>query len=352
MTANPLGAVLAALALLAAAPPAVLATPAPPPASRLDLRTLPDEVSIPNTRRIAFTSKVNGHLYSIDVALPFEPAPEKGYRVIYVLDGYAYFGSVTEAARANGNGAGTVVVGIGYPDTPEFIAGVVARHGPPPVAMASDPPYMAAISVERMYDLALPATEAALAAQSVPGLMSPKVADVGGMDDFLKVIEAEVKPRVQALTRMDTSNQTLFGHSLGGLAVVHALFTEPEAFRTFIAASPSLWWNDDAVLKEEAAFAARVKAGEVHPRVLITVGGQEQDVPDLPPAMAALRPKIEGLIAKARMVDNARDLAARLQGLNGKPPYKAADVAVFPEQQHGISPWPAIGRGVAFAMEP
>jgi predicted alpha/beta superfamily hydrolase len=278
--------------------------------------------------------------------------PAKGYRVIYVLDGYAYFDSMTEAVRANGNAGGTVVVGIGYPDTPEFIQSVVARHGPPPAMTASGPAFVSALSTERQWDLSLPASDAELADQSIPGMMAPKSKDVGGMDDFLEVIETEVKPRVEALTRIDRSDQTLFGHSLGGLAVVHALFTEPDAFRTFVAASPSIWWNHNEVLKDEAAFSARVNAGEIHPRVLITVGALEQQAPELPPEMAALKPKIDALVAQSRMVDNARDLAARLKALNGKPPYRVLDAAVFPEQQHGISPWPAIGRAVTFATQP
>lgn len=355
---NPLRAILAplgALALLMTAAPAALAqaaAPAAPAAAPIDLNSLPHEVSIANTRQLAFVSKVNGHAYAIQIALPFEPAPAKGYSVIYVLDGDGYFGSVTEAARLNGNTTGVVVVGIGYPDTPEFIKQVRDRHGPPPAAMASSPPFVSAVSIERQYDMALPATEAQLAGQTIKGMMSPKPADIGGMDDFLKMIEVDIKPRVAAMTKINPDDQTLFGHSLGGLAVVHALFTEPEAFRTFVAASPSIWWADNAVLKDEAAFSAKVKSGAVHPRVLITVGAQEQDVPDLPPAMAAMKPQVEALIAKARMVDNARDLAARLQALGGKAPYKVADAAVFAEQQHGISPWPAIGRAVAFAAQP
>jgi hypothetical protein len=39
------------------------------------------------------------------------------------------------------------------------------------------------------------------------------------------------------LVRVDADNQALFEHSIGGLAVTFALFTEPNAFRTFIAAS-------------------------------------------------------------------------------------------------------------------
>jgi len=50
------------------------------------------------------------------------------------------------------------------------------------------------------------------------------------------------------------------------------------------------------------------------------------------------------------MVGNACDLAARLKALRGPPPYEAADCAVFAGQGHNISPWPAIGRAVAFAF--
>jgi len=60
------------------------------------------------------------------------------------------------------------------------------------------------------------------------------------MDDFLKVIETDMKPRVFALAPVDRGNQTLFGHSFGGLTVLEALFREPGAFRTFVAASPSI----------------------------------------------------------------------------------------------------------------
>ena len=69
---------------------------------------------------------------------------------------------------------------------------------------------------------------------------------MGGLDDYLKTIETEVKPRVRAAAdayhlKLNDDDQTLFGHSLGGLAVLEALFTEPKAFRTFVAASPRVW---------------------------------------------------------------------------------------------------------------
>jgi predicted alpha/beta superfamily hydrolase len=151
------------------------------------------------------------------------------------------------------------------------------------------------------------------------------------------------------MTKVNRDDQTIFGHSLGGLAVLEALFTEPGAFRTFVAASPSIYWGDSVVLKGEARFSELVSSGKVAPRVLITVGGEEQDIPKIPPALEAQRAAIEEGIKKARMVGNACDLAGRLKALHGAPGYEVSDCAVFPAQAHGISPWPAIGRAVSFA---
>lgn len=309
---------------------------------------LPAEVAIPNTRHIEFVSQVNQHRYALDIGLPRVAAPPSGYRVLYVLDGYAYFASAVEAVRANLNAPDVVVVGISYPNDAAFIDGVLTPRQPLSPLSQMMPPYDAAVGMERQYDLALPATEAQLAAQSIPGLPTPKVNEVGGLDDFLKTIETEVKPRVAALAPIDRDNQVLFGHSLGGLAVVRALFTEPNAFRTFVAASPSIWWADKAVLAGERAFAAQVGSGAAHPRVLITVGADESKVPKLPPEIPAAA--IEKLVGKARMVGNACDLAARLKALPGKPPYEVAKCAVFEDQSHGIATWPALGRAVQFAF--
>jgi predicted alpha/beta superfamily hydrolase len=191
-----------------------------------------------------------------------------------------------------------------------------------------------------------------LAGQVLPGYPPMTPADVGGVDDFLRTIETEVKPRVAALAPVDRGDQVLFGHSLGGLAVVEALFTEPDAFRTFIAASPSIWWGETAVLAKEASFSARVAAGSSRPRVLITVGAEESQLPRLPPSMDAALPQLRIMVAKARMVGNACHLASRLKALRGAAPYEIADCAVFAGQGHNISPWPAIGRAVVFAFAP
>ena len=302
----------------------------------------PADVAVPDSRRMEFVSRINGHRYAIDVALPDVPPPPTGYKVVYMLDADFYFASMAEAVRVNGNAPQAIVVGIGYPHDPAWTAHVLAKHRPLPPVLAALPPFGAAVELERMYDLGLPLNNAQLkgfAARGVP----ITAADAGGVDDFLKVIETDVKPRVYALAPVDRGNQTLFGHSLGGLAVVDALFTEPGAFRTFVAASPSIWWGDREVLDREARFSRRVSAGETAPRVLITVGGEEDSVARLPPHVAAQ-------ISRLRMVGNACELAQRLKALHGVRGYEVADCAIFPMQDHGLSVWPAMGRAVSFAF--
>lgn len=295
---------------------------------------LPAAVSLPNSRQFDFTSRVNGQDYRIQVALPLVPPPEGGYPVLYVLDGYAYFASATEAVRANGNAPNVVVVGIGYPLTETWSSSVLHRHFRGENRPTGLLQVTMGVGLERTFDLTPPASDAVLADQLFPKNAPKQLSsDVGGVGDFLRVIETEVKPRVQALTTIDRSNQVLFGHSLGGLAVLHALFVEPNAFRTYIIASPSIWFADRIVLKDEAKFDTEINSGQAHPRVLVTVGASEPD------------------FGRFRMIKNGRELVARLKSLPGQPPFEVADYDAFAGQNHGISPWSALADGIIFAFQ-
>lgn len=305
-------------------------------------------VTIANAEQMEFRSKVNGRRYSISVALPFAKPPERGFPVLYVLDGYCYFGSAVEAVRARS--PEVVVVGIGYPDDSSYVESVLARHRPLPHWLTNEPPFNTAVTFERMYDLSLPASDEALAADLVPGFVLTGK-DVGGLNDFLKTIEAEVKPRVASRTMIDRGNQAIFGHSLAGLAVVHALFVEPHAFRSFIAASPAIWWNRKAVLEQEGRFCEAVRAGTAAPRVLLTMGSEE----GTPDAKVAAQLGMDfaqfgALLRKHRMVENARELTERLKTLRGSAEFEVEEYALFAKQDHGMSPWPALGRAVSFAF--
>jgi len=310
-------------------------------------------ISVRKTQQMEFVSKVNGHRYSISVALPFEAAPAEGYGVLYVLDGYAYFGSATEIARSFGNTPGTVVVvGIGYPEDPAYTKKVLEERGPVPAYFANLPPWRSAPMLERNYDLTLPATDAELEAQRLPGPGTPKQksTNFGGVDAFLKTIETEIKPRVEALAHIDRTNQALFGHSYGGLATLHALFVEPNAFRTFIVASPSIWYNNRAVLADEPKFAAAVRSGQAQPRVLVTMGGDEDVAVKFPKEWGIDEAGAKAYYQKVRMVENGRELVTRLQALHGGPGYLVESYAVFDKESHAAAPWSALARGVPFAF--
>jgi predicted alpha/beta superfamily hydrolase len=331
--------VVACGAARAEAPPASASTGAPAKG------IAPSEVVVPFSRRIDFTSSVNGQSYTLYVALPVAPPPKQGYAVIYVLDGVGYFGSALEAAR--GNDLPIVVVGLLYPfDDPDFIAKTLkhAKRANGEVSLLEIEP---AIQVTRTLDLTPPTPDAFMKAQKIPGFSAMKA---GGADAFLKVIEAEIKPRIHALLKVDAGNEALYGHSLGGLAVLRALFTEPSAFRTFVAASPSIWWNDKSVLEGEAGFAQKVVSGAVAPRILITVGGLEQTPAPLPPGTGMKQEDADAMTKSARMVDNAVELGARLAALKGAPGYEVETV-VFADETHGSVEQAAVARAVNFAVK-
>ena len=307
-------------------------------------------ITIPNTRQVQFVSKLNGHRYAISVALPFAAAPAKGYAVLYVLDGYWYFASAAEVVRMIGNPSGVVVVGIGYPDDAAYAKQVLVRRGPVPTYLAGLPPSRSSPYLERTYDLTLPASDAALTTEALAGTPTLQSQNVGGLDDLLKIIEVDVKPRVAALTHIDAANQALFGHSFGGLAALHALFVEPNAFRSFIIASPSIAWNNKRVLADEDGFASTVNTGLAKPRVLITVGGEESTPEKFPASWGIDNAAADAYLRKLRMVESANELVLRLQQLHGMWPY-LVEGAVFDRQGHSASAWSALARGISFAFK-
>lgn len=74
----------------------------------------------------------------------------------------------------------------------------------------------------------------------------------GGADAFLDLIEDGIAPRVQAMARMDPARRALWGHSYGGVFVLHALFTRPQAFSLYAPVDPSLWWGNGYLLQAQA----------------------------------------------------------------------------------------------------
>jgi pimeloyl-ACP methyl ester carboxylesterase len=64
-------------------------------------------------------------------------------------------------------------------------------------------------------------------------------------------LQDRILPQVRRLAPLDSTRLSLWGHSYGGLFVLHTLFTRPGLFSRYIAASPSLWWQHGLILEEE-----------------------------------------------------------------------------------------------------
>jgi predicted alpha/beta superfamily hydrolase len=71
--------------------------------------------------------------------------------------------------------------------------------------------------------------------------------DCGRGDRFFEFLTKELIPWVESRYRT-APFRVLTGHSRGGLYALHTLLNQSEAFNAYVAMSPALWWNDEAVL--------------------------------------------------------------------------------------------------------
>lgn len=73
----------------------------------------------------------------------------------------------------------------------------------------------------------------------------------GGAGKFLAFLKNEVMPFVNKKYPVDGDN-TLYGHSLGGLFTFYTILHQPQLFRSYIINDPSLWW-DHGIMKKMLA---------------------------------------------------------------------------------------------------
>jgi predicted alpha/beta superfamily hydrolase len=198
--------------------------------------------------------------YRLQIAWPAVDPPAAGFPVVYLLDGDAVFPLAVGALRAReGRGlAPAILVGIGYPGGAPFA------------------------TQRRRTDYAPPGSAA-----------------------FLDFLLEELVPAVEQCFPADPGARALFGHSLAGLLVLQALLGRPGSFRHLLAASPSIWWGDGAILPQARAFAAAPPPEAARLQLLLTAGELESDDPrQSPERRAQLRAR--------RMGGHAREMAALL----------------------------------------
>lgn len=268
-------------------------------------------------------SRLNGRTYRIYVYEPLHEPPPRGYPVVYVTDGNAFFcGAAMQAEIMELN---AVIVGIGYPTTD--------RREP---------------DVLRFKDLTWEAPSAEVAADFEAYLQSGSIA-YGGAEEYFRFLKQQVEPAVAAVHALDEAKRTIFGDSLGGLFVLHLLFRYPGEFSTYVAGSPSIWWNDKAIVRELPEFRRMVESQQASPRVLITVGSLEEETQGLDAPQGMDRGRFEAMIRQARMVRNVLELSAQLALIQGLKPFEVAS-QVFEGETHQSVIGATLSRALRFAL--
>ena len=249
--------------------------------------------AIPRARQYDVTSKINGRTYRVFVSTPFGARSGQRHPVLYVLDGNWYFApasvNATESAGA-GELVPAIIVGLGYPTEDNDLVGS-----------------------RRAFELT---------PWSPEGTPSGKF---GGGDAFLRVLEEEIRPFVNARYATDPARQILYGKSFGGLLVLRSFLTNPGAYSTYIAASPAIGFDSEAILRDLPGFAPRLRAVPFKLRILITGAGNE-------PYRGAI------------------ELADRLAAID--PNKLQVESAVIPDETHVSVSLASLGRALYFGLAP
>jgi hypothetical protein len=173
---------------------------------------------------IRLTSKYTNKTYDIEVYIPEIEPPSDGFPIYYVLDGLYYFSFVRDVVRIqqlNREKTGVnaaIVIGICHQKEE--------------------------MREQRFIDFTAPAKNL-----TIPERLKGKLSGgYGGAEQFFKFIELELKPYIEQHYPVNRQAQYLFGHSLGGYFALWCLYTNPIAFKNYIAISPSVWWNDEELL--------------------------------------------------------------------------------------------------------
>jgi predicted alpha/beta superfamily hydrolase len=201
------------------------------------------EVTIAGSQIKKFTSSiVNGQEYVLQVSLPagYDKSNKK-YPVVYLMDSQWDFPLVT------------ALYGEQYFDgfIPELIIVGITWGGNHP-------------------------NPDSLRARDYTPTNEKRLLQSGGADKFLSVIKNEVFPFVESNYRADANDKTLVGCSLGGLFTLYSLFTHPDMFNRYVAASPAFMWDNNVLYKYEEQYHSNTS--NLPAKLFMCIGGVESSV--------------------------------------------------------------------------
>lgn len=196
-------------------------------------------VTITNTYVHHLKATESGYDYRIEVNIPLSyEASGRRFPVLYLLDSNWYFPMATSIVQtmmiipATPDVQEMIIVGIGYETTDVTLqTGLRSRDYTPTV---NDEIVASMRAILPWAEIENTSGEAA---------------------DFLNFIRDDAIPFIDTTYRTDPVVRIGYGHSFGGLFMLYTLFNKPDTFHRYIAASPSIWWDDRIILKHEQAYA-------------------------------------------------------------------------------------------------
>ncbi len=183
---------------------------------------------------------------------------------------------------------------------------------------------------------------------SAPAGPGAQPVQTGGAANFVKFIGEELKPLIERDYGGDPGDATVTGSSFGGLFGAYALLNAPGVFKRYNLASPSIWWDNQLLVKQEQAFAAAHR--EFDAKVFICAGGletkekQAEAMKNMPPAMMEEYQKLDPADRDTRMVEIVMPFAERLAS-RGYPKLEVSH-HIFEGESHNSVYIPALSRGL------
>ncbi len=190
-----------------------------------------------NTEIVPIHSKITGRDHELVVVYPssYKTNPEKKYPVLYYLDAYwdtpllvSTYGNLIYDNQV----PEFIMVGLSYPSSADY-------------------------GKERRIDYTFTA-----------------VGEGSGKAHlFLEFIKKEVAPLIETQYRGEKTDRVIAGNSLGGLLTITAAYQAPDFFSGYIALSPAVGWDNQALVKLDNRYAKKHKA--LNGRMFISYGSTE-----------------------------------------------------------------------------
>ena len=261
------------------------------PARAADVTGVADQAlkEVTLMRSVQWDMKLAGRLRRVWVAQPQAAPHPQGHPALFVLDGNALFPLLSALLRLQEARPGDV------------------RPRVPMIVALGEPS-------EALYDQGKRARDFSLEGPDAGG---PRLLEGLG----------ELQQAVADRWPVDRRWLSLMGHSFSGQFALHAALSGRSGFTRVLAASPSIWWQERALLQLRQRWLAGEVPGAADLRQLVITAGALEE----PGVGAALVDERVRRQAERRQVSRARDMAQALQAVAGR----RIRFELLPGEDHG-----------------